>query len=42
MPTHPAVMEEAGRDPQGDKIVAIMAHEWDNSCDWRVYNVEWK
>ena len=25
MPSHPAVMEEAGRDPQGNKIVAIMA-----------------
>ena len=42
MPTRPAVMEVAGGDPQGNKIVAIVAHEWDDSCDQRVYKVEWK
>ena len=42
MPSHPAVMEEAGGDPQGDEIVAIVGHEWDDSCDWWVYKVEWK
>ena len=34
-------MEEAGRDLQGDKNVAIVGHEWDDSCDRRVYKVEW-
>ena len=35
-------MEEIGRDPDGDKIVAIVGHEWDDSCDRQVYKVEWK
>ena len=42
MPSHPAVMEEAGGDPDGDKIVAIVGHEWDDSCNSQVYKVEWK
>ena len=42
MPTRPAVMEEASKNPQGNKIVLILAHEWNNSGDWRVYKVEWK
>ena len=42
MPSQPAVMEEAGSDPDGDEIIAIMGHEWDDSCDHRVYKVEWK
>ena len=35
-------MEETGGDPHGDKIVAIVGHEWDDSCNSRVYKVEWK
>ena len=42
MPLCPAVMEEAGGDPHGDEIAAIVGHEWDNSCDRRIYKVEWK
>ena len=42
MPSCPEVMEEAGGDPDGDKIVAIVGHEWDGLCDCRVNKVEWK
>ena len=42
IPLHPEVMEEAAGDPHGNKIVAIVGHEWDDSCDWQVYKVEWK
>ena len=42
MPSCLAVMEEAGEDPHGDEIIAIVGHEWDDSCDHRVYKVEWK
>ena len=42
MPSCPAVMEEAGSDPDGDKIIAIMGQEWDDSCNRWVYKVEWK
>ena len=42
MPSCLVVMEEAGGDPHGDKIVAIIGCEWDDSCDWWVYKVEWK
>ena len=42
MPSHLAVMKEAGGDPDGNKIVAIMGHEWDDSCNRWVYKVEWK
>ena len=42
MPSHPAVIEETGGDPHGNEIVAIIGHEWDDLCDWRVYKVEWK
>ena len=42
MPLHPAVMEETSVDLHGDKIVAIVGHEWDDSCDRHVYKVEWK
>ena len=42
MPLYPAVIDEAGGDPHGGKIVAIVGHEWDDSCDQRVYKVEWK
>ena len=38
----PTVMEEAGGDPDGNEIVAIVSHEWDDLCDHRVYKVEWK
>lgn len=40
IPSHLVVMEEAGRDPDGNKIIAIVGHEWDDSCDQRVYKVE--
>ena len=42
MPSCPVVMEEVGGDPDGDKIVAIVGQEWDDSCDRRVYKVQWK
>ena len=42
MPSHPVVMEEAGGDPQGDKIVSILGQEWDDSCDQLVCKVEQK
>ena len=31
-----------GGDLHGIEIVAIVGHEWDDSCDCRVYKVEWK
>ena len=40
MPSCPAIMEEAGGDPQGDEIIAIVGHEWDDLCDRQVYKVE--
>ena len=42
MLSNPVVMEEAGGDPHGNKIVAIVGHEWDDSCDRWVCKVEWK
>ena len=42
MPSHTAVMGEAGGDPHGDEIVAIVGHEWDDLCDRWVYKVECK
>ena len=40
MPSRPAVMEEASGDPDGDKIIAIVGHEWNDSSDRWVYKVE--
>ena len=42
MPSHLAVMEEAGGDPDGDKIIAIVGHKRNDSCNHWVYKVEWK
>ena len=38
----PSSYGEAGGDPDGDKIFAIVGHERDDSCNLWVYKVDWK